>query len=120
MAEFTLANKPDNVTVITENVSESCTIYNRSGSVAIAGVVIVVHRGREIFQHIDGDTMVEFKSGETVTIDPAGVPNAIGVGVLTRRGQVQFTAEGTAVFAGNIQRSEEPSTEHKKKGRGKK
>ena len=102
MAEFTLIQKPTAIDKVTDDVSGATTIYNRSGSVTYAGVLIRITRGNQIIEHIDADTLVEIKSGESKDIDPTGVSGAIGVAITTRQGSIDVTAAETLIRAGNV------------------
>ena len=105
MADFTMIGRHPSIFRITNDVSEAHTVYNKSGETVTAGVIVNVHRGNQIIQHLDDATLVELKSGDSVSLDPTGVSGAVGVGFSSRRLQVDNTAVIEVVESGVVSRS---------------
>ena len=93
MAEYTLIGRHPNLVLLTENVTEDCVVKNEAGEPMTLGVMVEVTRGQYKIQHIDADSMVEAKPGQTVTIDPTAVSGAVGVCYQNDRSQVLSTGD---------------------------
>ena len=103
MAEFTAIAKPTAVTRVTDDVASAHTIYNKTGGTFYAGIIININRGNAVLEHLDADTMVEVKPGDSVVIDPtaySGTP--VGVGVSFRSAAVDATPTDEIIRAGVI------------------
>ena len=93
MADYTVVARPMAVNMVTEDVAAAHTIYNKSGSVIQAGILIRISRGDSVQEHLDDETIVEIRPGQSAVIDPtaySGTP--AGVGVLFRSDAVDTTA----------------------------
>jgi len=91
MADFTLQARHPSLFRVTDDVAATTTIKNEVGSTFYAGVMVEVAKGRGVIQHLDTDTLVEVKTGDSVTIDPTTVTGAIGVGLSLREKQMDTT-----------------------------
>ena len=91
MADFKITARHPSIIRCTKDASATHTITNNCGSTFIAGVIVEVTRGNQIINHIDADTMVEVAPGQTVTIDPTGVADAVGVGLSSREKSIDTT-----------------------------
>ncbi len=91
MAQFTMQARHPSLFRVTDDVAGTHDIKNEVGSTFYAGVIVEVTKGRGMIQHLDTDTMVEVKTGETVTIDPTTVTGAVGVGLSLREKQMDTT-----------------------------
>ena len=103
MADYTVVARPMAVNMVTENVAEAHTIYNRTGGTFQAGILVRVNRGNSVQEHLDANTIVEVKPGDSVVVDPtsyAGTP--AGVGVLFRSDAVDTTASEQMIRDGVI------------------
>ena len=103
MADYTVVARPMAVNMVTEDVSAAHTIYNRSGSVFMAGILVRINRGDSLQEHLDTDTIVEVRPGSSATIDPtaySGTP--AGVGVTFRSDAIDSTASEMMIRDGNI------------------
>jgi len=92
MAAFTIQGRHPAIFRITDNVAETHDVTNSSPTTFLAGVIVNVTTGTYPVQHLDADTLVEVGPGETVTIDPTGVTDAVGVGFSDNNDQVRSTA----------------------------
>jgi hypothetical protein len=91
MADFTLQARHPSLFRVTDDVAGTTTVKNEVGSTFYAGVIVEVTKGRGMIQHLDTDTMVEVKTGDSVTIDPTTVSGAVGVGLSLREKQMDST-----------------------------
>ena len=107
MADFTLIGRHTSVLRVTDNVAETCTIYNKTGSVITAGVLTEVTRGNAIIRHLDAGTEVDVQPGGSVVIDPTAVTGAVGVGFSDRGEAVTTTVVDNIVVTGVILTAEE-------------
>jgi len=91
MADFTLQARHPALFRVTDDIAGTTTIKNEVGSTFYAGVMVEVDKGKGVIQHLDTDTLVEVKTGDSVTIDPTTVSGAIGVGLSLREKQMDTT-----------------------------
>ena len=91
MATYDITGRHTSIFRVTDDVSVAHSLVNKLGSTFTAGVIVSVTRGNAIIEHLDTDTMVEVKPGETVAIDPTAVSGAVGVGFASREAQVDTT-----------------------------
>ena len=89
--------------MVTEDVSAAHTIYNKTGGIFQAGILIRVTQGDAVKEHLDFDTLVEVPIGGSVVVDPtaySGTPE--GVGVLFRSDAVDTTASEQMIRDGVV------------------
>ena len=91
MADFTLQARHPSLFRVTDDIAGTTTIKNEVGSTFYAGVMVEVSKGKGVIQHLDTNTLVEVKTGDSVTIDPTTVTGAIGVGLSLREKQMDTT-----------------------------
>ena len=91
MATYDITGGHTAIHRVTNDVSAAHTLVNKLGSIFTAGVIVSVTRGNGIIEHIDTDTMVDVLPGESVTIDPTAVADAVGVGFTSREAQMDST-----------------------------
>ena len=91
MATYDITGRHTSIHRVTDDVTVAHSLVNKLGSTFTAGVIVSVTRGNAIIEHLDTDTMVEVKPGETVAIDPTAVAGAVGVGFASREAQMEST-----------------------------
>ena len=91
MATYNITGRHTSIHRVTDDVSGPHTLVNKLGSAFFAGTIVEVVRGNAIIEHLDVDTMVEVKAGDTVQVDPTTVTGAIGVGFASREAQMEST-----------------------------
>jgi hypothetical protein len=91
MATYDITGRHTSIHRVTDDVSVAHSLVNKLGSTFTAGVIVSVTRGNAIIEHLDADTMVEIKPGETVAVDPTAVVGAVGVGFASREAQIEST-----------------------------
>ena len=103
MADYTVVARPMAINMVTEDVSAAHTIYNKTGGTFQAGIMVRISRGDSIQEHLDADTIVEVRPGDSAVIDPtaySGTP--AGVGVSFRSDAVDTTAAEQMIRDGVI------------------
>jgi hypothetical protein len=91
MATYDITGRHTSIHRVTDDVSGAHTLVNKLGSVFTAGVIVSVTRGDAVIEHLDADTLVEVKPGDSVSIDPTTVSGAVGVGFASREAQMDTT-----------------------------
>jgi hypothetical protein len=91
MATFDITGRHTSIHRVTDDVAGSHTIVNKLGSTFFAGTIVSVVRGDAIIEHLDAETMVEVKPGDSITVDPTAVDGAVGVGFASREAQMDTT-----------------------------
>jgi len=94
MAAFEIITRQTAIFRITDDVSSTHDVTNNTPATMVAGVLVTVSAGRQYpTQHIDLDTAVVVKPGETVTLDPTTVTGAVGIGFNDTKEQATSTID---------------------------
>ena len=105
MATYDITGRHTSIFRVTNDVTGPHTLVNKLGSTFYAGTIVSVVRGNAIIEHLDTDTMVEVKPGDSIQVDPTAVSGAVGVGFASRELQMDSTtvtpisAEDTTPYA---------------------
>jgi len=91
MATYDITGRHTSIFRVTDDVSVAHSLVNKLGSTFAAGVIVSVTKGNAIIEHLDVDTLVEVKPGDSIAIDPTVVTGAVGVGFASREAQVDTT-----------------------------